>query len=185
MRSTTRGNGADPGTRAGAKLARIAEQLRSGSHFPITRLTVVKAACKDPATAARFVLFLVRSSQPDAKEPYQRLVSRAIREVRRCLKSAPPVPDDSFRKALADLRYSQSEIEHHRWADIRIIHSKEALLAEYALCCLAYPEQPEHWAYQAARAFAEKYDPRYGTGLLPVSAPAVESMARFWGESAS
>lgn len=39
-----------------------------------------------------------------------------------------------------------------------------------------------HWAYQAARDYAEKYDPHYGTGLIPLSAPLVAHIAKFWLE---
>jgi hypothetical protein len=157
MRDDVRDDDRQRMSRVAFKLTQIAGQLRNGSHFPITRLTVVKGLCKVPATTARFVLFLARCSQPHAKERYQRLIRQAISEARQCLKQSPPVPGDSFRKALADLRNSQCEVEHQRWADIRIIHSNEALLAEYALCCLAYPDKPEYWGYHAARAYAEKW----------------------------
>jgi hypothetical protein len=37
-----------------------------------------------------------------------------------------------------------------------------------------------HWAYQAARDYAEQYNPHYGTGLIPESAPLVAVIAEFW-----
>jgi len=36
-------------------------------------------------------------------------------------------------------------------------------------------------AYQLTRKYADRYDQRYGTGLLPKSAPMVEEIAEFWG----
>jgi hypothetical protein len=33
---------------------------------------------------------------------------------------------------------------------------------------------------QAARHYAERYNPRYGTGLIPESASAVDDIAAFW-----
>ena len=36
--------------------------------------------------------------------------------------------------------------------------------------------------YHLARRYAERYDPRHGTGLIPSSAPMVENIAEFWGK---
>jgi len=36
------------------------------------------------------------------------------------------------------------------------------------------------WAYQAAKDYAERYDARHGSGLIPSSAPMVEEIAEFW-----
>ena len=36
------------------------------------------------------------------------------------------------------------------------------------------------WAYQAAKDYAERYDARYWSGLIPSSAPMVEEIAEFW-----
>ena len=48
--------------------------------------------------------------------------------------------------------------------------------------CLA--EVP-YWAYQTARHYAEQYDPRYGDGLIPASAPLLEDIVQFWKEYVS
>jgi hypothetical protein len=45
-----------------------------------------------------------------------------------------------------------------------------------------HPEDAGFWAYHAARAYAERYDPQYGTGLIPESAPMMEEIVRFWSE---
>jgi hypothetical protein len=39
-----------------------------------------------------------------------------------------------------------------------------------------------YWAYHAARDYAERYDPHYGTGLIPESAPMVKAIVGFWCE---
>ena len=36
--------------------------------------------------------------------------------------------------------------------------------------------------YRLARQYAERYNPRYGSGLIPASAPFVEDIAEFWGK---
>ena len=44
------------------------------------------------------------------------------------------------------------------------------------------PEQSGFWSYHVARDYTEQYDPRYGTGLLPKSAPMVEDIINFWNQ---
>ena len=61
-----------------------------------------------------------------------------------------------------------------------IIHSTEVLLIEYALSCLLQPAASADWGYHLARQYAERYNSRYGTGLIPESAPLVEYIADFW-----
>ena len=83
-------------------------------------------------------------------------------------------------QALRELEGSQNETRDTRWGRVRTIHSREALLAEHALRCVARPQESAHWGYQAARQYAERYNPRYGTGLIPESAAAVEDIVAFW-----
>src|SRR5262245_37314020 len=66
------------------------------------------------------------------------------------------------------------------WGPVRIIHSTEVLLIEYALSCLLQPTASAAWGYHLARQYAERYNSRYGTGLIPESAPMVEDIADFW-----
>jgi hypothetical protein len=41
------------------KLFEIAEALRRGKYFPITRLTIIKGLCAEPEAATAFALFCV------------------------------------------------------------------------------------------------------------------------------
>ncbi len=50
-----------------------------------------------------------------------------------------------------------------------------------ALSKHAYPSHASILGYQVARKYAEKYDPHYGTGLIPKSAPMMDEIAEFWG----
>jgi hypothetical protein len=74
-------------------LAQIAEELRGGAVFSITRLTTVKSLCEDPEAAARFVVHLAVLTQakmsrrdcPDRLDSvqwthFQELAANAIRE---------------------------------------------------------------------------------------------------------
>lgn len=42
------------------------------------------------------------------------------------------------------------------------------------------PGRPDDRPYQTARAHTEEYDPRYGNGLIPASAPRLADIAEFW-----
>jgi hypothetical protein len=44
------------------RLSQIAEALRKGKHFPITRLTTLKSLCGDPEAAPAFALIKVPQS---------------------------------------------------------------------------------------------------------------------------
>ncbi len=63
---------------------------------------------------------------------------------------------------------------------VRIIRSKDLLVAEEALRAILRPAEAPTWLYQAARDYSERYNARYGTGLIPESAPMVEEIAGFW-----
>jgi hypothetical protein len=50
------------------KLSEIAEELRQGKHFSVTRLTTIKSRCDEPEAAAGFALFLVQRIQSKMRE---------------------------------------------------------------------------------------------------------------------
>ena len=66
---------------------------------------------------------------------------------------------------------------------MRIIHDWDLLLFEDALrCLLGAPHAAGHAVYQMARDYAERYDSRYSSGLVPKSASLVQDMVDFWVE---
>src|ERR1035438_8881396 len=50
------------------KLAQLAADLRRGEHFPITRLTILKSLCHEPAVANRFVHYLAQKAWERVKQ---------------------------------------------------------------------------------------------------------------------
>jgi hypothetical protein len=69
-----------PEARKVRTLDEIAEQLRQGNDFPVTRLTTLKGLCEDSAAAGAFALFLTRKAQKAMREKgapqrYRRLVN--------------------------------------------------------------------------------------------------------------
>lgn len=166
-----------------AKLKRLglmARELRDGKQFEITRLTTVKGLCEDPVAAGFFTLHLTERAKGNAKSRYNPLIANAIRQMKKLLANPRDQAPESLWEALRELEDSQNETKGSRWGPVRIIHCGEALLAEHALRCVAHPWESAHWGYQAARRYAERYDPRYGTGLIPESASAVEKIVDFW-----
>jgi hypothetical protein len=177
------------------KLAQIAAELRRGKSFNITRLTAVKKLCEEPAAAARFALYLAERTcsrmleealpshlAQERWESFKALVSTGVEAMRRYLDEPTPAALSALRAAYIALKASQSEHERQAWGPVRIVESREAVLVEDAIACLLMPQQSADWGYRLAREHAERYDPRYGTGLIPQSAPAVEEIAAFWSE---
>ena len=165
------------------KLALLARALRAGEHFPITRLTVVKRWCEDPVAAGRFTMHLVERTKSRASKTYQPLIANALRQLKKHLAHPGDPAREPLWQALRKLEDAQNEYQDTRWGRVRTISSRETLLAEHALRCVARPWEAAHWGYQAARHYAERYNPRYGTGLIPESASAVEDIIAYWARA--
>jgi len=162
------------------KLAQLARALRAGEHVPITRLTVVKRWCDDPVAAARFAVHLAERSKGRASKAYRPLIGTALRQLKKYLAHPGDPTREPLWQAQRKLEDAQNEYHDTRWGRVRTIYSREALLAEHALRCAARPGEATPWGYQAARQYAERYNPRYGTGLIPESASAVEDIVAYW-----
>ena len=68
------------------KFADIAEGLRRGQRFEITRLTSLKGLCKDPGAARSFAMFLAvharkKAEEKKAPERVKELMDKAIKEM--------------------------------------------------------------------------------------------------------
>ncbi len=164
------------------KLVVLTRDLRAGEHFEIARLTVLKNWCQDSVAAGRFALHLAEQSKERAARKYKPLIANALRQMKKYLANPEKQTDEALRNALRELEDSQNEYRNTRWGRVRTIHCREALLAEDALRCVLRPWESAYWGYRGARQYAERYNPRYGTGLIPESAPAVEDIIAFWAQ---
>lgn len=54
------------------------------------------------------------------------------------------------------------------------------MLVETALRCILTPHDTAQLGYELVRDYVERYDPRYGTGLIPESAEPLEEVIGFW-----
>ncbi len=169
------------------KFADIAEALRKGQHFEITRLTSLKGLCKEPRAARSFALFLAlharkRAEEKKAPERVKELMDEAIREMKSYLDDPTKEAKEKLYPLLREMEQEQNEHRRIRWGQVRIVHSMELVVAENALKSLLRDHEAPFRLYQAARDYAERYDPRHGTGLIPSSAPMVQDIAEFWRE---
>jgi hypothetical protein len=175
------------------RLAQMAAELQQGNHFEVTRLTTLKSLCEDATAAARFAVHLAQLTykrmqekacpfhlDPEKWEYYKQVVDEAIRQMQRYIEHPTQKAADLVQAWLSDVRAIQNTYRNQAWGPVRIIHSTEVLLIEYALSCLLQPTASADWGYHLARQYAERYDPRYATGLIPASAPLVEDIADFW-----
>jgi hypothetical protein len=175
------------------QLATIARELHEGDSFNITRLTTLKSLCEDAPAAARFAVHLAqlthrkmqeqrRPSHLNAEkwEHYKQVVDTAVRAMQQYVAQPTPQTTNPLWRIQSQVRALQDRYENQAWGPVRIIESTEVLLIEYALSCLLQPTASADWGYRLARQYAERYDPRYATGLIPESAPLVEAIADFW-----
>ena len=78
------------------------------------------------------------------------------------------------------MKAEQAEYKPISWGMVRIVKSMGLLVAEKCLESILRAGEAPSWLYQAARDYAERYDSRHGTGLIPSSAPMAQEIADFW-----
>lgn len=179
------------------KLDAIAKGLQSGEDYPITRLTSLKSLCADQKAAAKFALHLAKLAEAKAAKrarpqhlklaawgEHKELIARSVERLESYVKKPTKSKKMGLYEALAEVKGVNNEYQPFRWGQVRIIQNRYALIVENSLrCVLSWTaEEAGFWAYHAARDYAEEYDPRYGTGLIPESAPMVKEIVRFWCE---
>jgi hypothetical protein len=168
----------------------IVADLKAGKDYPITRLTPIKSLCKESAVTQAFTKYLAALaartletlSRPNhlSQEQWQTF-QRLGKEGMAALEGQGS--KDELRQVLTTVRNSQNVIKRIHWSNVRMIECGELLQIEHALQCLLSEGALSRVAYEAARHHAERYDPRYGTGLIPSSAKALEQIIAFWSES--
>jgi hypothetical protein len=179
------------------KLAARAQALREGteSYFSVNCLTGLKSLCREPQTAARFVLYLTERTQNKMNAAarsryvseadwvhYKALVAEAIAGMSSYLEAPNTDNLSVLRDVLSRIAKIQSEYERQEWGPVRIVYSQDLLVVENALRCAVSRNEAPFWAYHTARQYAERYDPHYGVGPIPTSASLLEDIVRFWTE---
>ena len=168
------------------RLQQLAAELRRGESFPVTRLTCLKAVCRDHKLATEFALRLANlAGRPSRMQgcisPEER---RLLALFRKTLASRPSVRRSPIFSPVWDVLKQfeefQNEYKPLSRGPVRLIRSRRLLVVEKALRCILPPVAAPFWAYQAARDYAGRHDPSSPFGLVRKSAPAIMDLARFW-----
>lgn len=174
------------------KLAQITRELYQGNDYNITRLTTLKSLCQEPDRASHFVLYLAQRTQErmEKREPeyispekwcqHKALVREAIEHITKYLNHKTGEGEKTLRNLLYKIKQLQNTYENQRWGQVRVIESSETLVVEKAIECILSPENSAFWGYHVGREYAERYNPAYGTGLIPESAPLMADIVNFW-----
>jgi hypothetical protein len=175
------------------KLAQIARDLSEGANFSITRLTTLKSLCEDPEVAAHFAVYLANHTSRRISEMpsplhlsngewrmHNELVERAVERLQSYVEGPADPKREELRELLRELESVNDEYESIPYGVVRIIQDKNVLIVEHAVRCVLSLYSAPSQAYHLARNYAERYDPRYGTGLIPDSAPLVMDIVDFW-----
>jgi hypothetical protein len=162
------------------RLDKIAEELRQGGHFSITRLTTLKGLCEDPKAAGAFALFLSRKIQERMREKetprrYRELVNRAVWEIKPYLDDPTEERKERLFSLFHEIEAEQNEYRHISWGMVRIVKSMDLIVVEHCLRAVLRSYEASFWLYQAARDYTGHTDV-----LVPSSAPRVEEFAGFW-----
>jgi len=175
------------------RLSQIAEDLRAGEWFSVTKLTSIKNLCADRAACAAFAFHMAKLAKqnmdardkPDHIGPnqwlrFKQVMENALIHLERAFEQGIEKHRSRLLGLLQELRGLQDTYDNQEWGPVRSISSSETLVVEYAVECFLSKSDAPYWAYLLARTYAEQYDPRFGNGLVPNSAPMVEDIARFW-----
>ena len=172
--------------------AKEAEQGRFA--ISITRLTSIKSICQqDEIAAEQFALYIAQKvqqkmnddSRPDSItaeewETHKNLVADAITQMENYLANPTPEVKQTISKLLSEIKALQGD--NYRYVHGTMVHfvrSGDLLKIEYALCCFTDADF-SYWAYKLAREYVERYEPSYGTGIIPESVPMLLEVAEFW-----
>ena len=151
----------------------------------ITRLTTIKSLCAEPEAATAFALFLAQRIQRKMRQKkypkqFRELVDRAIKELTPYL--ADPTEERKARLSslCREMESEQNEYKKIGWNMGRMLKSMDLFLVEECVRSVLSRSEAPFWAYHASKDYAVRYDARYGSGLIPSSAPMVEEIAEFW-----
>ncbi len=169
------------------KLSEIAEELRQGKDFPVTRLTTIKSLCGEPEAAAAFALFLAqrihsKMREEQSPERYRELVDRAVKELKPYLTDPTEERKARLSSLCREMEAEQNEYTKIGWDMVRMLRSRDLVVVEESLKSVLKGYEAAIWAYQAAKDYSERYHVLHGSGLIPSSAAMVEEIAGFWRE---
>lgn len=178
------------------KLIQIEEDLiREKTSFNITRLLVLKSLCKDYKAKCHFGRYLTEITFTNeklkkGKKNDQELFRKPLEIMNEILEDKDDRKEfkiskkakDNLYDELMKLRTLQSQGRRGPFgAWIRYINNWNLLILENGIECFLQKEDLKI-GYEIARSYVQKYDSRYGTGLIPASLPFLKNVTIFWKE---
>ena len=152
------------------KLAEIAQELRQGTRFEITRLTRIKALCAEPQVTADFAIYIARLTwdkmkdaecpinlEPEEWAKHKKLVSETLSRMESYIESPNPDNRSALRAVLPKLQQIQGQRDGPYGALIIVVYNRYVFLVESALRCLLYPEMSSRLGYELAKHYAERF----------------------------
>ena len=176
------------------KLEQLESELQNfhGWAIQITRLTVIKYLCKDNHALCGFALFISEKVEP--KIEYREETEHIEDEIEEALHlmqtiymyntgtSEFEIKEDD-RSQLRDLQREigriQNKVKKIGWNYVRTITDMKILMIEEAIDCFLNNDDPKT-GYTLARTYTEKYEPGYGTGLIPESLDYLMDIINYW-----
>ena len=177
-----------------SKLKKIEKELINfdGYVISITRLTVIKYLCRDCLAMLEFAYFV--SKKINSRLNYlEDDISLEI-PINESLQLMKIIINDFTKtntlnieittlKKLEILRHKiknyQNKIESKKWTDIRIIKNWNIFIVEEAISCFIYLDFPEQ-GYKLAKSYTEKYNMKFGSGLIPESLEYLKEINIYW-----
>ena len=121
------------------KLAQIAQGIRQGENYSITRLTTIKSLCKDPETAAQFILHVAQLTRKkmrckacpdhldkDEWRAFKKRVIEAVLQMEDYLEEPSDEKISSLRESYSTAKEFQNEHKYIRGGPVRIIKNRVA-----------------------------------------------------------
>lgn len=76
------------------------------------------------------------------------------------------------------LRDFQNEYQSQRWGPVRIVHNWNLMLVEHGLDIYLWHQDAPTYGYKLAADYCQRYDSRYGNGLLGKSRAKIQEIVR-------
>jgi len=180
------------------KLEEVLAKLKSGEerYCVITKLSSIKSLCLNETIRQHYCWYLFDCAKRELESKripaYEQTLNEQfifnlvhdITQVMADMQEGKEV-GDALHHYQSQLAHYQSDCKKVKWTTVRLINSNDLLIIEYLIdCLLGVDDYAQKLAYQATRAYVEKYDSSAGTGLIAKSIPMLEDVLGFWRQIA-